>query len=255
MDPANPQSFNRYSYVLNNPLAFTDPTGQFTNGSYCGDSCPDGGSGGGGLIGILVDIGNAIAGLFGGPSFHGSLQPRPNTPSSNTSAASTQIYSYPPNLTPINPGAPYTFQAYAITSGIPEVAPQLPTIGEILGGLEAGAATIALPLLATGELLMMQGDNKRVDDETLSRCAARYEAEKDRCWARFGSGGRFGKNRAVGACLDRAFYRYQACVRGQPDPAGPMAKSQEVPKDESNTSFLSLATMPIKWETAKKGVQ
>ncbi|RMG69629.1 MAG: RHS repeat-associated core domain-containing protein, partial [Chloroflexi bacterium] len=26
-DPANPQSFNRYSYVLNSPLILTDPTG------------------------------------------------------------------------------------------------------------------------------------------------------------------------------------------------------------------------------------
>ena len=27
-DPANPQSLNRYSYVLNNPLVYTDPTGE-----------------------------------------------------------------------------------------------------------------------------------------------------------------------------------------------------------------------------------
>src|SRR5689334_12144096 len=26
-NPANPQSLNRYSYVLNNPLKYTDPTG------------------------------------------------------------------------------------------------------------------------------------------------------------------------------------------------------------------------------------
>ena len=75
-DPSNPQSFNRYSYVMNNPLSLTDPTGQFTNGSYCGDSCPDDGSG---FVNLFVDIGQALASLFGfgGPSFHGSLHPRP----------------------------------------------------------------------------------------------------------------------------------------------------------------------------------
>jgi hypothetical protein len=28
--PKNSQSFNRYSYVLNNPLSMTDPTGYFS---------------------------------------------------------------------------------------------------------------------------------------------------------------------------------------------------------------------------------
>jgi hypothetical protein len=30
-EPGNPQSLNRYSYVLNNPLRYTDPTGYFTD--------------------------------------------------------------------------------------------------------------------------------------------------------------------------------------------------------------------------------
>ncbi len=28
-DPANPQSLNRYSYTLGNPLRYTDPSGHF----------------------------------------------------------------------------------------------------------------------------------------------------------------------------------------------------------------------------------
>jgi RHS repeat-associated protein len=34
-EPFNPQSLNRYSYVLNNPLIYTDPSGNFEN--YCND--------------------------------------------------------------------------------------------------------------------------------------------------------------------------------------------------------------------------
>ena len=37
-DMNNPQSLNRYSYVLNNPLAFTDRLG-LDSGFDCGDNC------------------------------------------------------------------------------------------------------------------------------------------------------------------------------------------------------------------------
>jgi RHS repeat-associated protein len=35
-NPANPQTFNRYSYALNNPLRYTDPTGLISESDYDG---------------------------------------------------------------------------------------------------------------------------------------------------------------------------------------------------------------------------
>ncbi len=83
-DSSNPQSLNRYSYVLNDPLSQTDPTGQFTNGAATAAGCagfgPIGCVIGAGIdLGLGAALGDILHGIFGGgPSFHGSLKPRPN---------------------------------------------------------------------------------------------------------------------------------------------------------------------------------
>jgi RHS repeat-associated protein len=81
MDIGNPQSFNRYAYVSNNPLRFTDPTGlRICNGSPADSDGPCTVPGGlGDLFTIIVDVFD-IAQWFHHPQFKGSLKPRPSTP-------------------------------------------------------------------------------------------------------------------------------------------------------------------------------
>ena len=51
VDPSNPQSWNRYAYVFNDPMNYVDPLGLFTCGSIwvtCGSPDPTDPTGGGG---------------------------------------------------------------------------------------------------------------------------------------------------------------------------------------------------------------
>ncbi len=67
-EPNNPQALNRYSYVVNNPLKYTDPTGHWWDENdewHFGPQPDDGGGGGGSGGGGDGDSGN---GGTGGPS-------------------------------------------------------------------------------------------------------------------------------------------------------------------------------------------
>jgi hypothetical protein len=50
VDPTNTQAINPYSYVMNNPLSYTDPSGytctQVTGTKFCGETIDKNGSGG-----------------------------------------------------------------------------------------------------------------------------------------------------------------------------------------------------------------
>lgn len=59
--PRNPQSLNRYSYVLNNPLRYIDPTGHFADGGNDGDWHDGGGVGSSGS-----EPGGSEGGVAGG---------------------------------------------------------------------------------------------------------------------------------------------------------------------------------------------
>ena len=75
---ANPQAYNRYSYVLNNPLRYTDPTGHYCVGDD--EDCADEGGDGPAPTGTGGNNGGGGGGGGGGGNPHDDddVDPNPN---------------------------------------------------------------------------------------------------------------------------------------------------------------------------------
>ena len=72
-DPTDPQTWNGYSYVRNNPLVLTDPSGEILDGTAVGGEV---GGVFGAVVGTVVDLFAALFGIFdAGGGGHATLAP------------------------------------------------------------------------------------------------------------------------------------------------------------------------------------
>jgi hypothetical protein len=118
--------------------------------------------------------------------------------------------------------------------------------GENPGTCALGADLVAffskaIPIVAaSAKLLTMTGD----EDPSQIKCNERRDAEEARCWAKYGYGGKYGNNNQRNACLQRVEWRWNACLRGIPDPGPPLAELKNISPTESDDLKL-LGANPI----------
>lgn len=76
-------------------------------------------------------------------------------------------------------------------------------------------------------------------NEERDKCDKRRDDEEARCWAKYGFGGKYGDNPKRNACLQRVEWRWNACLRGLPDPGPPLAELKSIfPTDSDDTQLV-----------------
>jgi RHS repeat-associated protein len=135
-DLGNPGTWNGYSYVANNPLSYTDPSGMFI------EAIGPASSGGpvGTIIGVLIDIGELLGAFFGSGGGGGGHPPAPLPQTSISltapgSGASDGSDGWGSQSVPFNPLGPLGIPTGGACSGFAQACqpqpsgPRLPVSG------------------------------------------------------------------------------------------------------------------------------
>jgi RHS repeat-associated protein len=119
-DLSDPQSYNRYAYVLNNPLRYTDPTGHYGVSDWWSDT-----QAGAGIVGgWFSSVGQSIAGTVEKPFVTPTVAPEPNSVQALSQQGGVWFQPIPgvgnPATAPIKAGANALAQAGTMMTPIGE---------------------------------------------------------------------------------------------------------------------------------------
>jgi RHS repeat-associated protein len=262
VDPSNPQTWNRYAYAGNSPLDTVDPLG-LDYGPVIGDD------GGGGCypfdpfcfgcdiafncfppIPIPGPVGGTYEGPYGGPP--PAPQRRGGVWANNETLGLPKGLNLKPvrltDLLGLSPDSNCDFGVCGSAStsflicgcGSSCVCPNGPNLDKAWITIKL-ASSIAWYYAWHGLFKQTTDAAKTLGDS--EECTARRNAEEARCWAKYGYGGKYGNNQQRNACLQRVEWRWNACLRGFPDPGPPLAEiddKHEVQSDKNQITQWSI---------------